>query len=183
MSPEPSVPASSESDELLKVLGITRARTLARTRRFDEALALVDSNQRIRQSAAGREFYASVLTLRGDYPSARIQWAHILAENPEHRKAKDMVEAIDVWSVRPPWLSSILAAGAIVAFVAIAGLGYILTSPAKTTKAVVNPAITEGTKAGGNSGVKSKPKPAADTQPPVIIFSLPPLAPEQAKKD
>jgi hypothetical protein len=123
------------------------------------------------------------MTLRGDYTAARIQWAHILAENPEHRKAKEMVDAIDVWSARPPWLSSILAAGAILAFVAIAGLGYFLTSPIKTTKAVANPAKTEGTRTGGNSEVKSNPKPAADPQPPVITFSLPPLAAEQAKKD
>lgn len=183
MRPEPSVPASSGSDELLMVLVISRARTLVRARKFDEALALVDSNQRIRQSAAGREFFASVLTLRGDYPAARIQWAHILAENPEHRKAKEMVEAIDVWSVRPPWLSSILAACAISVIVAIAGVGYYFTVPIKATKADASPAKAEGTRAGGNPGVKSNPKPTEEPQPPVITFSLPPLTPEQAKKD
>lgn len=179
----PSEPVPTESKDLFVFLVITRARALVRARKLEDAMALVDSYQEVRKSLVGREFYANLTTLRGDYKAARSQWAQILAEDPGHRKANEMVEAIDLWSVRPPWLSGAVAAGAIATALAIAGIGYYLTLPKEATKDLRTPTISVVPSNAGNPAVVSNLKSAADSDSPVITFSLTTAKPETITKD
>jgi len=55
---------------------------------------------------------AALVTRTGDFPRALALWRQLLQREPRHAEARRMIDAIELWKIRPPWYRFIPAGAA-----------------------------------------------------------------------
>jgi len=168
---------------LRRALVFEKAKGLVRAKRFDDALSELEGHPDILQSPQGHEFVAKVATLRGDHVRARTYWLQILSENPQHSEAKKMVEAIDVWLARPPWLMTAVTSGVILLLVLVISVVFVSKAPRKTPPMKASVPITVAGPTSGKAVPAAAQTRPADAPSPIIRFSIPAPPSETARKD
>jgi hypothetical protein len=111
-------------------LRMAKAMGLARSGKLRDAQALLAAERTIPDHPVALQALAALVTSEGDYVRALKLWELLLQRDPHHPEAKRMVQAIELWLSRPPWMRYWMLGAATLCAVAIAGFFWLLASPA-----------------------------------------------------
>lgn len=125
-------------------LRIAKAMALARAGRLRDAQKVVADERTIPDDMLALHALAALVTSEGDYLRALKLWELLLQRDPGHAEARRMIEAIEVWLIRPSWFRYLPAIGGVAA-VLVAGLIFVLatSTPKSATVAPRGPAVVE----------------------------------------
>jgi len=106
---------STPSTEALAIsLRLTQALHLARRGRSREAQAVLTPDGAPPANPTELQALAALATGQGDYRRALPLWRLLRQRDPANREAQRLIDAIELWQARPPWMKFVLpAAGAL----------------------------------------------------------------------
>lgn len=91
-------------ESLETTLRLLQAQQLARRGRLREAMAVLAPGGIPTGDPLTLHALAALATGAGDYRTALPLWRTLLEREPEHREARRMIHAIELWLARPPWI-------------------------------------------------------------------------------
>lgn len=97
--------AESTGESIATCLRLGKSLGLARQGRLREAQQLLAAEGTLPESALELHALASLATGDGDYARAQRLWRLLLQREPGHAEAKRMIDAIELWTTRPAWMS------------------------------------------------------------------------------
>jgi hypothetical protein len=151
--------ADNQGEAIATTLRLSKALGLARQGRLREAQQLLAADGTLPESALELHALAALATGDGDYGRAQRLWRLLLQREPGHAEAKRMIDAIELWVMRPAWCRYIPAGVAVLSLVLVFGfLAWmiggepppapkpaprpIVTAPAYESQSAPPPAIT-----------------------------------------
>lgn len=156
-------------------LRLSKALGLARGGRLREAQQLLAREGTLPENSTELHALAALATGEGDYARALRLWRLLLQREPGHAEAKRMIDCIELWLSRPPWMGYIPVALAAVAIGIIVSIVIIGTSgPAPVPVPAPRPAITRSTAAPAYQ--KTEYTTPAERAPSVVFPSTTPPA-------
>lgn len=96
--------ADTGIESLETTLRLLQAQQLARRGRLREAMAVLAPGGIPTDDPVMLHALAALATGAGDYRTALPLWRTLLERDPANRDARRMINAIELWLARPPWL-------------------------------------------------------------------------------
>lgn len=146
-------------------LRLLKALSLARRGKMREAQAFLAAGGAPPENPAELQALAALVTKDGDYQRALRLWRLLLEREPGHAEARRMIDSIELWLSRPPWVRYIPAGIALLLLVVIVVVVAALSggSTPLTTRAAKPPPTTPA------SLSPAEPKPASPPQPTITV--------------
>ena len=102
--------AENQGESIATTLRLSKAQGLSRQGRLREAQQLLAADGTLPESPLELHALAALATGDGDYGRAQRLWRLLLQREPGHAEAKRMIDAIELWVMRPAWCRYIPAA-------------------------------------------------------------------------
>ena len=85
-------------------LRLLQAQQLARRGRLRDAMEVVAPGGVPPADPLLLQTFAALVTGAGNYRMALPLWQQLLERDPENREARRMIQTIQLWAARPPWM-------------------------------------------------------------------------------
>jgi hypothetical protein len=93
----------NQGESIATTLRLSKALGLARQGRLREAQQLLAADGTLPENPLELHALAALATGDGDYGRAQRLWRLLLQREPGHAEAKRMIDAIELWVMRPSW--------------------------------------------------------------------------------
>jgi hypothetical protein len=126
---------ASPTDSIGTTLNLAKALALARSGQMKAAQAVLTTSGGPPEDPIELHALAALVTSAGDFPRALALWRQLLQREPRHAEARRMIDAIELWEIRPPWYRFIPAGAAAVGVaLVVVVLMVALSSPTPAPK-------------------------------------------------
>ena len=106
--------SAPEIESISNTLRLTQALNLARRGRLREAQSVISPGGGVPPDPVALQALAALATAEGDFRRAVQLWRAVLQREPANPDARRLIPAIELWLLRPAWMSYVpLAAGAL----------------------------------------------------------------------
>lgn len=95
---------STPEAPILSCLRLLKALHLSRRGKMRAAQALLAAEETTPQNLIELHALAALVTSEGDFPRALRLWRLLLEREPRHVEARRMIDSIELWLSRPPWV-------------------------------------------------------------------------------
>ncbi len=139
--------APARTDAISTSLRLAKSLDLAKRGQLKAAQSVFGLGSQLPADPVELHALAALVTKEGDYTRALQLWRLLLTRVPSHSEARRMMDAIELWQMRPAWYGVIpWVAGAVGALIVTLIFGALLSGPEPSRKPEVTaPAVVAPT--------------------------------------